>query len=735
MKSKRPWGLVIVAFLLVAVFLVLGNQSFRATEKAAFDEFNQRQLVLAKEAVSGVELYFETLAGDMRALGRIPGVQHLDEASTRQEIEHTFNELEPLGVNDVWVLDANGVLRYSVTDRQVEGLDFSWQRYYQETKGMAFSDTYVVELIALGGVDAGQEDIVVAVPVFETATDENTPASPSDGFSGVVLCTLGLGTVTQTFVAPVKSSERGHALLIDDEYNVLWSPDRSLLGKNLLEETEGFPAFQQVVEKMNTGDSGTAEYTYYKFEEDSTDGYAEGKYTRAEREEKLIAYAPIHLGKKLWVIGAWAPREDARQLIRAVYRSQLLVVGLSILTTLLGSSYTLALSLRTTKLLKKEVETKTKELEKSYERLLAIFNDLEAAHAFQQSVIDGVAEPIMVIDRDYRVKLMNRAARDFSSGDADISGPVLCYQVSHHREVPCDGAEHPCPLEQVRESGQPVTVVHEHYQADGEWRVVELLASPLWGEDGGFQGIIESLRDVTERKRTEEALEAAYAFQQSLVEEERQRIARELHDGLAQLLGYVNTKAMAVRLMLKNRQMEAADQHLLQLEEAARELFVDVREAILDLKMSGQGGAGLIPTLQDFTAQFSRLSGLPVELTWDSAVEDLSLTAEIELQLLRIAQEALANVRKHASATKARVNLLVDSEVLELGVSDDGKGFDPARVGSAHWPHIGLSTMRERAETIDADFELNSRPGVGTRITVRLMVKDIASSRPGPREC
>ena len=157
--------------------------------------------------------------------------------------------------------------------------------------------------------------------------------------------------------------------------------------------------------------------------------------------------------------------------------------------------------------------------------------------------------------------------------------------------------------------------------------------------------------------------------------------------------------------------------------------------AILDLKMSGQGGAGLIPTLQDFTAQFSRLSGLPVELTWDPAVEDLSLTAEIELQLLRIAQEALANVRKHASATKAWVNLLVDSEVLQLVVSDDGKGFDPARVGSAHWPHIGLSTMRERAETIDADFELNSRPGVGTRITVRLMVKDIAPSRPGPREC
>jgi signal transduction histidine kinase len=86
-----------------------------------------------------------------------------------------------------------------------------------------------------------------------------------------------------------------------------------------------------------------------------------------------------------------------------------------------------------------------------------------------------------------------------------------------------------------------------------------------------YEGAVE---DITERKRAEEALEAARALQQSLIDEERQRIARELHDGLAQLLGYVSTKAMAVRLMLKNRQTEAAHQHLLQLEEAARELFV-----------------------------------------------------------------------------------------------------------------------------------------------------------------
>jgi signal transduction histidine kinase len=343
----------------------------------------------------------------------------------------------------------------------------------------------------------------------------------------------------------------------------------------------------------------------------------------------------------------------------------------------------------------------------------------------KQAIIDGLAAPIMVIGTDYRVRLMNRAAREFSAGAADAPEPALCYRISHHRETPCDGIEHPCPLQQVQESGRPVTVVHRHYQADGELRIVEVLASPLWGEDGTLQGIIESNRDITERRRAEEELKAARARQQLLVDEERERIARELHDGLAQLLGYVTTKAMAVRLMLENGQMEAANQHLFQLEEAARELFVDVRQAILDLKVMRETGAGLSETLTGFTAQFSRLSGPPVELALDPGVESLSLTPEVELQLLRIAQEALANVRKHASATQAQISLQIKDGVLALTVSDNGKGFDPDQVQATLRPHFGVGSMRERAEAIGAEFGLDSDPGAGTRVTVRLPIDDL----------
>ncbi|MEE8185223.1 MAG: HD domain-containing phosphohydrolase [Thermodesulfobacteriota bacterium] len=358
---KKPWVIIAITFLLLTIIVVLGNQSFKATEEAIFDEFNQRQLVLAKEMTSGIKLYFESLAKDIRALGMISEVQRLDEVSTRREIQRRFNEVEPLGVNDIGVLDANGVVRYTVMAPQIEGSDFSWRRYYQKAKKMTHSDTYIIEFIEFKGIKVGQRGILLAVPMFETTADEDY-SPPSGKFAGVVICTFKLDTLTQRFVAHVKSSERGHVFLIDNEYNVLWAPDRSLFGKNLLEEGREFPAFQQIVKSMVTGNSGTAEYFYYKFDDDTS------KYT-GDREEKLIAYSPIDIGNNLWAIGIWAPKEDARKLIRSVYRKYQLLVGLIILIGLLGSSYVLAMSFNISKKLKKDLEVKTSKLKESRDRL------------------------------------------------------------------------------------------------------------------------------------------------------------------------------------------------------------------------------------------------------------------------------------------------------------------------------------------------------------------------------
>jgi signal transduction histidine kinase len=221
-----------------------------------------------------------------------------------------------------------------------------------------------------------------------------------------------------------------------------------------------------------------------------------------------------------------------------------------------------------------------------------------------------------------------------------------------------------------------------------------------------------------QRHAAEEA-ERSQVRQRAIVEE-RERIARELHDGMAQLLGYVNTKVMAVRLLLSDGKMDAAKGHLLQLEEAARELFSDLREAILGLRLASASSEGLVTAIREFTDKFNRLNDLSVDLSVDPDLENPSLPPEAELQVLRIVQEALSNARKHAQASQAWIILTQEDGILELTIGDDGVGFNPGETGGDQERGFGLTTMRERSEAIGAQFVVDSEPEGGTRISLRI---------------
>jgi len=351
---------------------------------------------------------------------------------------------------------------------------------------------------------------------------------------------------------------------------------------------------------------------------------------------------------------------------------------------------------------------------------------LEAAHAFQQSIIDGVAEPIMVIGVDYEVKLMNRAAREFSSGLTDTLKPLFCYQISHQRETPCEGMKHPCPLEKVRESGQPVTVVHEYYQANGEQRFFEVLASPLLGGDGTFQGIIESKRDITKRMRAEETLQqyterlrALAAQLAELTETERQQLAQELHDQVGQ-----NLTALGINLNIVQTQLPEESTDLLrsrlndslslveQTAEQIRDVMANLRPPVLD-------DYGLVSALRWYGEQFATRTAIAVTVEGEEPVPRLD--AQVENALFRIAQEALANAAKHAKARQIAVTIEVHNRTLRMVVADDGVGFDPERLPT---PGVnqgwGLIIMRERAEAVGGVFSIESRPGSGTRLIVEV---------------
>lgn len=290
------------------------------------------------------------------------------------------------------------------------------------------------------------------------------------------------------------------------------------------------------------------------------------------------------------------------------------------------------------------------------------------------------------------------------------------------------------------QTGEPVVVHGPASDGRFEWPAVQevgfesLCAIPLL-RGARTVGVLAvaardpgALSDVPERRLLEGigeqmaiAIETAFLHERVLdaaVLEERERIARELHDGLAQVLGYINTQTLAIRKLLDSGRVETAGESLAHMEEASRRANDDVRQAILGLRTVP--GEGLAASLRAYLREYGLMGGAALRLEVAPQGELLRLPAPNELQLLRIVQEALNNVRKHAGASSVVISLRVDGEGLSVEVTDDGRGFDPELPVPSGWPRFGLQTMQERAKAIGGRFEVRSRPGEGTTVGVRV---------------
>lgn len=223
-------------------------------------------------------------------------------------------------------------------------------------------------------------------------------------------------------------------------------------------------------------------------------------------------------------------------------------------------------------------------------------------------------------------------------------------------------------------------------------------------------------KDITEQKQDQAKLVDQQKALSIMVE--RERLGRELHDGHGQLWSYINMQVETARSLLEKKDFVQTDLLLEKLAGVTQDIHVDLRESITGLQLSATR-EGVWQTVEEYLQWFKQNYEIKTELIISEEVADGLLSPTTEVQLLRIIQEALTNIRKHAKAQRVKVIVRVNNSMAEIRVEDDGCGFEFTEENEKKGS-FGLKIMQERSVEIGAQFHIQSKLGIGTTITLQI---------------
>ncbi len=347
-----------------------------------------------------------------------------------------------------------------------------------------------------------------------------------------------------------------------------------------------------------------------------------------------------------------------------------------------------------------------------YALALFAFRILDPIPLARQTVIEQLRDGMLVLDPQGRLVSLNPAAEKI------LGAPLKHVQGRSIVELFPDLTKPGSPIAGAADQSKFVEMT---VSLKGEAHSYELDFSPLHDFRSLPVGHLLLLHDVTEQRRSQaQILEQQRAL---ATLSEREHLARELHDGLGQALAAAHLQASSAKLLLNRGETTQVGECLDTLADTTLQAETDMREYLLGAQSVVSAGHPFLVTLQEYVKRFARQYSLPVELSVLPELKGQDLPQTVALQLLRIIQEGLSNIRKHAHASCAQVSLATSGELLQVIISDDGLGFDPSAVVTQPGAGFGLRSIRERAEALGGAVQINSAPGKGTQVAVEIPVK------------
>ncbi len=339
---------------------------------------------------------------------------------------------------------------------------------------------------------------------------------------------------------------------------------------------------------------------------------------------------------------------------------------------------------------------------------------LEQSRRWQKAILDTISDPAWLKDVAGRFLACNGAlARFYGLTPQQIIG-----RTALDLALP-DAVQLVAEDNKVMHSRQSALFEAVRTDARGHSVWFESFNSPIFNEAGEVTGTVGIAREVTERKRTEQELRDLSQRVIEAQEAERLRVARELHDGVNQLIASAKMRLRKVEDAVLGTN-PAAREILRRCEQLLVRALEENRRIAHNLRPSDLDELGLAIACRNFCKELQSRS--KVTLKCRIAKFSQRLPPAVELNLFRIVQEALNNVEAHAQAKTARLSIYAQGDFVVLKVQDDGRGFTPASASRSKKDKrgLGFSNMRERAAAVGGECQVETAPGRGTTITVRI---------------
>jgi PAS domain S-box-containing protein len=735
LKEKKiftPPVFVLVLLVVLSLIIILGQFFHQSLQEEMAGQFNNQQLMLAREVAVNIESYVDHVYKNLRVISQLPEVDRIDQSPRIHSVAESIKlSLQNEALIAIRVLDKNGVLLYDSSSLGREPLDFSRTDYFQKARLLPNNEKLITDLLESSHERPETKEFIIAAPIYQLRKGR-----PSPDFAGVVLAILSMDGITRKYLSPIRSGMRGYAWMMDSDGTLLYHPNQPLMvGKNLFQTDK--TCFQC--------------HMSFDTEKKMLEGKSEpfGSYEAPGGENKLAAYYKFPIVKKSWIVVVSAPYSDVIALMRKSRRFYALLI-LSIFITTLVVSGVMVVNYK--KQIKAEEKARHLENQRRLER------ELELQKDYLENIIENTKTNLLVLDKDLGVRTLNTAqARTLGRPKRDFLGKNF-FNLFPDRLTPHEGV----PLEAILRK----TLDGGSFEIK-DYRLTGLRETPLYLTmnisplliDGKTPGVLITSTDVTKRVELEDALKqytveledkvdqgtaTAKKLEQQVMHSEKLAALGRLSAGIAHEIGNPLTSISSFAQLLREmttdeftrNSLDIINKHIQRITDIVRKMSTFARADSLNIQYVQlndvlQSTLDLVRLDKRMKNTIEILVSLDPELP--RTMVDEGRMSQVFINIILNALDAMPEGGRLSITTRqvhgesGKDSILIEFADTGIGISrqEFEKIFDPfyTTKEAGKGTGLGLSLSYNIIKRFNGDIKVESEDGKGTIFTISLPVE------------